>query len=183
MIDPKLNDIPAPSSTTGARPKSGSEQAGAGSAKGLSINDTIAGDTLLSTGSGGVDTSGVRAGAGAGAGTASLNTSPSGSPAPNVVGGSRGTGATPGSATSTGQSPVGRAETGVPGTGRTELDLAGDDNADYGDVSLSSDEISSRAFDYWCERGCPEGSPEVDWQRAEAEIRARRRSRTSAANA
>ncbi|HEY3940366.1 MAG TPA: DUF2934 domain-containing protein [Bryobacteraceae bacterium] len=38
----------------------------------------------------------------------------------------------------------------------------------------SSDEIAARAYQYWCERGCPEGSPEVDWQLAEEELRTKR---------
>jgi len=33
-------------------------------------------------------------------------------------------------------------------------------------------DIAARAYQCWCERGCPEGSPEVDWHRAEADLRA-----------
>lgn len=29
------------------------------------------------------------------------------------------------------------------------------------------DDIAGRAYQCWLERGCPEGSPEVDWYRAE----------------
>jgi hypothetical protein len=32
------------------------------------------------------------------------------------------------------------------------------------------DQISARAYELWMERGCPIGSPEVDWFQAEAEI-------------
>ena len=31
--------------------------------------------------------------------------------------------------------------------------------------------IARLAYRYWQERGCPEGSPELDWFRAEREIR------------
>lgn len=32
-------------------------------------------------------------------------------------------------------------------------------------------DIAVRAYQCWCERGCPEGSPEVDWCQAEQDIR------------
>jgi hypothetical protein len=35
------------------------------------------------------------------------------------------------------------------------------------------DEIAALAYAYWLERGCPTGSPEVDWLRAERELAAR----------
>jgi Protein of unknown function (DUF2934) len=34
------------------------------------------------------------------------------------------------------------------------------------------EEIARLAYEYWQERGCPEGSAEDDWLRAEAELRA-----------
>jgi hypothetical protein len=34
----------------------------------------------------------------------------------------------------------------------------------------SEDVISKRAYELWLERGCPEGSPEEDWYRAEREL-------------
>ena len=34
----------------------------------------------------------------------------------------------------------------------------------------SEDVISDRAYELWLERGCPEGSPEEDWYRAEREL-------------
>ena len=34
-------------------------------------------------------------------------------------------------------------------------------------------EIRERAYELWCERGCPEGSADEDWHRAESELRAR----------
>jgi hypothetical protein len=33
------------------------------------------------------------------------------------------------------------------------------------------EEIAVRAYQCWHERGCPDGSPEVDWHRAEGELR------------
>lgn len=35
--------------------------------------------------------------------------------------------------------------------------------------------IAVLAYEFWQERGCPIGSPEVDWFRAEEEIRGRER--------
>jgi hypothetical protein len=32
------------------------------------------------------------------------------------------------------------------------------------------EKVSSRAYELWIERGCPIGSPEIDWFRAVAEI-------------
>jgi hypothetical protein len=32
------------------------------------------------------------------------------------------------------------------------------------------EKISARAYELWMERGCPVGSPEIDWLQAEAEI-------------
>ena len=34
----------------------------------------------------------------------------------------------------------------------------------------SHEEIAALAYTYWLERGCPSGSPEQDWQRAEREF-------------
>jgi len=39
--------------------------------------------------------------------------------------------------------------------------------------SLDSAEIAALAYHLWKARGCPEGSPEVDWLDAEQQIRAR----------
>jgi Protein of unknown function (DUF2934) len=40
-------------------------------------------------------------------------------------------------------------------------------------TSPSEDEtaISVRAYQLWQERGCPEGSPEVDWYQAEEQLK------------
>jgi hypothetical protein len=34
-------------------------------------------------------------------------------------------------------------------------------------------EVAVRSYELWLERGCPVGSPEVDWFRAEEELRNR----------
>ena len=39
-------------------------------------------------------------------------------------------------------------------------------------IRLDRQDIAMLAYRYWTERGCPEGSPERDWFRAEAELRA-----------
>jgi hypothetical protein len=36
---------------------------------------------------------------------------------------------------------------------------------------VSDQQIRSLAYRLWQQRGCPEGSPEVDWFRAEKELR------------
>ncbi|HTB20675.1 MAG TPA: DUF2934 domain-containing protein [Bryobacteraceae bacterium] len=35
------------------------------------------------------------------------------------------------------------------------------------------EEIKHRAYQLWCERGCPHGSADQDWHRAEQELRER----------
>jgi hypothetical protein len=37
-------------------------------------------------------------------------------------------------------------------------------------VSASHDDIEGRAYQLWQDRGCPQGSPEVDWEQAEQEL-------------
>ena len=112
---------------------------------GLSINDTIAADANLSVGATGVDTSGVKAGTGAGAGSTYLTPGgSSSSPAPSIVPGARGSGTTPRGSVDTDESTKGRRP--------------------------SADEISARAYQRWHQRGCPDGSPEVDWREAEEEL-------------
>lgn len=39
------------------------------------------------------------------------------------------------------------------------------------EAGATSDDIAVRAYQCWHERGCPEGSPEVDWYRAEQELK------------
>jgi hypothetical protein len=42
-----------------------------------------------------------------------------------------------------------------------------------GGMTFARDEIASLAYELWQARGCPYGSPEEDWLRAESELRAR----------
>jgi Protein of unknown function (DUF2934) len=178
MIDPKLNDIPVDRSraaTETGEPESADAQMERlrRSRAGLSINDTIAGDTNLSVGSRGVDTSGVAAGAGAGAGMAVPTAGRGdGSPAPNIVPGARGSGTTLRGDGSSEQQPTMAVERGA----AREREIPGSDayQATYG-------EIARRAYECWHERGCPEGSPEVDWERAEREMRQRQRAAAAGA--
>lgn len=174
MIDPKLNDIPVNRSGVAAETierESNDTQQTERSRRGrtgLSINDTIAGDSNLSVGSRGVDTSGVSSGSGAGAGASFLTpTNEGGSPAPNVVPGVRGTGTTLRADGGADQSP----------TLGLDQDAASSEQFAAGD----NYEVAARAFQCWHERGCPEGSPEVDWHRAEQEIRERQNSRAAVA--
>ena len=166
MIDPKLDKLPVkPAGDLEDRPESelSDEQRaarGRGARAGLSINDTIAADANLSVGSRGVDTSGVVSGAGAGSGMTSVTPGEAGSPAPNIVPGGRSSGTTPRGSTGTDQSPTTRIGEGS---------------------GLADEEIAARAYRCWHERGCPEGSPEVDWERAERELQAERRGAKSSA--
>jgi Protein of unknown function (DUF2934) len=43
----------------------------------------------------------------------------------------------------------------------------------YGVVAFAHDEIATLAYELWQARGCPYGSPEEDWLRAESELHAR----------
>jgi Protein of unknown function (DUF2934) len=49
----------------------------------------------------------------------------------------------------------------------SRLDIA---SAGY---SFTEEEIAQRAFECWQERGCPHGSPEVDWNEAVRKLRVR----------
>lgn len=187
MVDPKLNELPA-EPAIGKRPRNVEKEAATAGTRtareGLSINDTIAGDTNLSVGGRGVDASGVRSGAGAGAGSAFLTPGAGGSPAPNVVPGARNAGLM----ISPGQNPIGNSDTGVPGPGRTERSLSGHQEIAAAGVNQeyepSHEEVRLRAYCCWEARGCPEGSPEVDWHTAREQLRSERRTgRTSAATA
>ena len=170
MIDPKFNALPvdaegdfeegqerALSGTPATRPR-----------QGLSINDTIAASANMSVGSRGVDTSGTAVGAGAGAGTTYLTPEADESAAPTVVPGARGSGTT----------PRGDAMTGQPAT--TRLDAGTEGQAAYTSTEgqpaygFTVEEISERAYRCWHRRGCPHGSPEVDWESAVEELRAER---------
>jgi Protein of unknown function (DUF2934) len=155
MTDPKLNEIPKDPHAVAERPPASEAQR---PRQGLSINDTIAGDAKLSVGGRGVDTSGVRAGAGAGAGSTALTPGASGSPAPNIVPGSRSSGTTPGGA-----------------SGLVDSPNPGADPQRETSTGPTDDEITARAHQYWIQRGRPHGSPEVDWNRARQDLIEERR--------
>jgi hypothetical protein len=190
MIDPKLNELPvdpkarSAAKTTSASTTSEAQEAdrAARARAGLSIRDTVAGDTLLSTGSRGVDVSGVEAGAGAGSGSTAVTPGVSGSPAPNIVPGARATGTTPRGSSASGRAPA----TNAPGSADAP-GITGDSlSSAYGEdthASFTDDEIAARAYECWCERGQPHGSPEVDWHRAIDDLRTQRRNQGSSTNA
>jgi hypothetical protein len=170
MIDPKLNEVPANPEGT----KTGKKVEG-GTRAGLSIKDTVAAGANLSTGGRGVDTSGVSAGAGVGAGMTYASTTTAGeSPAPAIVPGERTSGTT----------VRGGSNTGAPGTAMpstdTEVHRENSNSSSQGDLEYTTDDVAACAYRCWHERGCPEGSPEVDWHRAEEELR-NRRTRTATA--
>jgi len=165
MTDPKLNDLPD-KTKAGTRNVSSTgleEHETLLSAErprpGLSVNDTVAANANLSVGGRGADTSGVRAGAGAGGGTTHLSAASSNrSPAPSVDPGPGGVGGT---------TPLSTSASNL----RSESSAA------------SHDEIAAHAYRCWHERGCPEGSPEEDWHRAERELRERRPEKSLSAGA
>lgn len=154
MIDPKLNEL-LEESKTGSRNASstGLDETETPSAEkpraGLSVNDTVAADASLSVGGRGADTSGVRAGSGAGAGGTHL------------------------SAASSNRSSIPNVEPGPGGTGGTTPLSTSASNLKSESSAVSHDEIAAHAYRCWRERGCPEGSSEEDWHRAERELRER----------
>jgi hypothetical protein len=38
-------------------------------------------------------------------------------------------------------------------------------------AKIPHEKIAMRAYEKWCERGCPHGSDQQDWTEAEAELR------------
>lgn len=172
MIDPKLNELPVEPSTQQKKNSPTSAETPTQPRPGLSIRDTIAGDTLLSVGSRGVDVSGVEAGAGAGSGSTSLTPGLSSSPAPEIVPGGRATGTTPRGASSSGRSPA--ADGFSDANAATDTTDQPTSSAFEGEDDLPHHEVAARAYECWCERGCPEGSPELDWHRAIEDVRSRR---------
>jgi len=43
----------------------------------------------------------------------------------------------------------------------------------HGVMQFGHSDIAALAHEFWCERGCPEGSPDEDWFRAVKELRSR----------
>ena len=166
MIDPKLNEIPVEDSENALTDEQKRKSTAAGPRTGLSINDTIAGTANLSVGSRGVDTSGVSAGAGVGAGM--TLTTPGGSaeaPSPTIVPGSRGSGTTV-----RGSSDKAAPTSAMPDSSGVASSSTSNETA------YTSDDVAAEAYRCWHERGCPEGSPEVDWQRAQERLRTKKAS-------
>jgi hypothetical protein len=163
MFDPKFNDIPVEDESGTESSTSGTTSRSAGTPRrGLSINDTIAGDTMLSVGGRGVNVSGVTSGAGAGAGTVAVTPGNRGeSPAPNVVPGP----------SSTGVTPLGETQSAKHRGSSLDLDAP------------TYEEISGRAYQRWCDRGRPHGTAEEDWTWAEQDLIEERRSRKTSAAA
>lgn len=45
------------------------------------------------------------------------------------------------------------------------------DEQEFGETAIPFEEISQRAYELWVARGCPDGSPDEDWFRAQEELR------------
>jgi Protein of unknown function (DUF2934) len=161
MIDPKLNEVPVTGKDASGKRTSEAERTERpkGSRAGLSINDTIAGDTTLSTGARGVDTSGVMSGAGVGGGMSTVTAGTAGeSPAPAIVTGPRTSGTTP------------RGPANITDQADSVTTPAPEEN--YGDgLQPNTMQVAERAYHIWYSKGCPEGTAEEDWCQAERELR------------
>jgi hypothetical protein len=171
MIDPKLNEIPVDTSEEALTDEQRARSA-ARPRTGLSINDTVAGNANLSVGSRGVDTSGVSTGAGVGAGM--TLTTPGGSaeaPSPEIVPGSRGSGTTV-----RGTSDKAAPASSMPDSSGIASSSAGSGPVSGRETAYSDSDVAAEAYRCWHERGCPEGSPEVDWQLAQQRLKARKAS-------
>jgi len=59
----------------------------------------------------------------------------------------------------------------VPGLRGLGTALRGGTSAGETAGAPGHEEISARAYQRWHQRGCPDGSPEVDWQEAEEELK------------
>ena len=162
MIDPKLDQLPVDAlgdfENIPENELTDDQRALRARRRGLSINETVAAGPNMSVGARGFDVSGVEGGAGAGAGMTTLTPAQAGeSPAPNVLPGARGTGNAP----------------------RGGWNIA-EENTATSHLGPTSDEIAARAYQCWHERGCPHGTPEEDWRRAEEELRLERSSQSGA---
>ena len=169
MIDPKLNEIPVEDSEGTLTEGQKGKPVAARPRTGLSINDTIAGNASLSVGSRGVDTSGVSAGAGVGAGMTLVTPDSSAeAPAPAIVPGARGSGTT----------VRGSSDNAAPASAMPDSSGVAFSEGSTGTAQSvhTDDDVASEAYQCWHERGCPEGSPEVDWQRAQERLKVRKAS-------
>jgi len=171
MIDPKLNDLPVEGAlrrSEATRNVSTEEEEAEQlrrSRAGLSINDTVAAGANMSVGARGVAASGTEAGAGAGAGTTlSTPVSSANSPSPTIAPGARGSGTT------------------TLGSAYAQPEASTHPSSNTQAAEISQQEIAARAYCSWCDRGRPLGSPEIDWRRAEEELRRERAGRARAAS-
>jgi hypothetical protein len=67
---------------------------------------------------------------------------------------------------------------------RPPLEAVAPESAEAPELARSlaeREEITQLAHQFWIERGCPLGTPEADWSRAEEEIRSRAGKRRRAA--
>lgn len=156
MIDPKLDQLPVEAlgdfENIPEDQLTEEQRSIRARRRGLSINDTVAAGPNMSVGARGLDYSGVEGGAGAGAGMTQVTLGDRNeSPAPNIVPGARGTGSAP----------------------RGEWTVR-DEPLSNPDLGPTNEEIAARAYQCWHERGCPHGSPEQDWRRAEEQLRRER---------
>lgn len=183
MIDPKFNALPVDAAGDFEESPEGSvSRTQTRPRQGLSINDTVAANANLSVGARGVDTSGTAVGAGAGAGMTLTTPGNQESPAPMIIPGSRGSGTTIHGASVPEPTAATRLEAGTETTGTSQLTsdtspLTASDTSPF-----TTDEVSERAYHHWFQRGCPHGSPEVDWETAVEQLR-REKERAMSANA
>ncbi len=68
-------------------------------------------------------------------------------------------------------------------TVKNEHDIQGSDLPESKVHSHRQQMVTRRAYELWLERGCPEGSPEDDWYRAEQEFGAAAEPQTRAKKA
>ncbi len=63
----------------------------------------------------------------------------------------------------------------ITSTGTAAAAMAPDTAVERGTLAslIEQDDIALLAYSYWEARGCPNGSPEEDWFRAERELRQR----------
>lgn len=62
-----------------------------------------------------------------------------------------------------------------------EVNLTKETESPDRDSEVTETKIASLAYFFWQSRGCPEGSPEDDWFRAETELRRERQTRAASA--
>ena len=95
------------------------------------------------------------------------------SPAPQVVGGVRGSGTT----------VLGANDSLMTNAVTADESSAVEDSATVNDEIDPMDHhaVSSRAYEIWCERGCPHGTSDADWHQAVQEHRANKTVRSTTA--